>query len=223
MTRKTILELLLQQTPEKAAAIDQRAQALQVDPLFWVPGVEPNRFDCLPLWRCICTFKGMDPAYWALTSPAVAASWVGYTRGEVASRLKELVQLHTRALGGIKMGRLKAVGDEAKGFETDMDSLIEWAALVGEAPPAQCPVPGAQSISKGLISEVKMKKQGLINAHKHQWPSIEGDIDRAAKNGLETAKAGARGWFEGKALNWARANGKITQSRSSTSNIWPAL
>lgn len=224
MTRKTILELLLQQTPEKAAAIDQRAQALQVDPLFWVPGVEPNRFDCLPLWRCICTFKGMDPAYWALTSPAVAASWVGYTTGEVASRLKELVQLHTRALGGIKMGRLKAVGDEAKGFETDMDSLIEWAALVGEAPPAQCPATdtiSGQSTPDDQRSDEKMSKQGLINAHKHHWPTIEADIDRAAKNGLATAKFGQRGWYEAKALKWARSNGKITQPRSPTSIDWP--
>lgn len=147
--RNTVLGQLLD-VPRQAEAMAQRAQALQADPLFWVPGVEPNRFDCLPLWHCICAFKGMDPAYWALTSPAVAASWVGYTTGEVAARLKELVQLHTLALSGIKMDRLKAVGNEAKGFETDMDSMIEWATLVGDAPPAQYPVPDVQSTPKVL-------------------------------------------------------------------------
>lgn len=147
--RNTVLGQLLD-TPRQVEAMDQRAQALQADATFWEPGEGPNRFDCLPLWHCICAFKRMDPAYWALTSPAVAASWVGYTTGEVSARLKELVQLHTRALSGIKMDRLKAVGNEAKGFETDMDSLIEWAALVGEAPPAQCPVTDAQSTPKDL-------------------------------------------------------------------------
>ena len=225
MTRLTILELLLQQTPEKVAARAQRAQALQVDPLFWVPGVEPNRFDCLPLWRCICAYKGMDPAYWALTSPAVAASWEGDTTGEVSARLKELVQLHKRALDGIKMGRLKAVGNEAKGFETDMKALIEWAALVGEAPPVQCQAPDAisgQSTPDDQSSDVEMTKKGLINAHKQHWPSIEGDIARAAKNGLAIAKAGKRGWYESIALKWARNNGKIVESRSPTSNNWAA-
>ena len=149
MNRANILGQLLD-VPRQAAAMSQRAKALQDDPSFWKPGEKPNRFDCLPLWRCICAFKGMDPAHWALSSPAVAASWVGYTTGEVAARLKELVQLHTLALSGIKMDRLKAVGNEAKGFETDMDSLIKWATLVGEAPPAQYPATDAQSTPKDL-------------------------------------------------------------------------
>jgi hypothetical protein len=146
--RNTVLGQLLD-APRQADAMARRAQALQVDATFWEPYVEPNRFDCLPLWRCICAFKGMDPAHWALTSPAAAASLERYTTGEVAARLNELVQLHTRALGGIKMDRLKAVGSEAKGFETDMDSLIEWAEKVGEVRPVQCPAPAAQSTSKG--------------------------------------------------------------------------
>lgn len=104
-----------------------------------------------------------------------------------------------------------------------MDSLIEWAMLVGEAPPAQRPAPGmisGQSTPDDQSSDEKMSKQGLINAHKHHWPSIEVDIDRAAKNGLDTAKAGTRKWYEGKALSWARANGKIVKSSSPTSNSW---
>lgn len=140
----------LEQAPRQAAAMAQRAQALQADASFWKPGEEPNKFKCLPLWQAICIFKGMDPAHWALTSPVAAASLERYTTGEVAARLKELVQLHTLALSGITMGRLKAPGNETKGFETDMVSLIEWAALVGEALPAQYPVPDVQSTPQGL-------------------------------------------------------------------------
>lgn len=122
----------LEQAPRQVAAMTQRAQALQADASFWKPGEEPNKFKCLPLWQAICIFKGMDPAHWALTSPAAAAGLERYTTGEVAARLKELVQLHTLALDGITMGRLKAPGNETKGFETDMVSLIEWAEKVGE-------------------------------------------------------------------------------------------
>lgn len=189
MIRTNILGQLLQQTPEKAAAMAQRAQALQVDPSFWVPGEVPNRFDCLPLWHCICAFKGMDPAYWALTSPAVAASWERHTTGEVAGRLKELVQLHTRALGGIKMDRLKAVGNEAKGFETDMDSLTEWAALVGEAPPAQYPATDAQSTPKGLkaakVHTTKETRRHILR------PEIE-HAQSLCKNKWDTAEVWSR-------------------------------
>lgn len=221
--RNTALGLLLE-APRQNAAMAQRAQALQVDATFLEPYADPNRFDCLPLWRCICAFKGMDPAHWALTSPAAAASLERYTTGEVAARLNELVQLHTRALGGIKMDRLKAVGSEAKGFETDMDSLIEWAMLVGEAPPAQRRAPdtiSGQSTPDDQSSDQNMSKQGLIKAHKHHWPTIEADIDRAAKNGLATAKFDQRGWYEAKALKWARSKGKIVESRSPTSIGWP--
>jgi hypothetical protein len=221
--RNTVLGQLLD-APRQADAMAQRAQALQVDPSFWVPGEEPNKFKCLPLWRAICVFKGMDPAHWALISPAAAANLERYTTGEVAARLKELVQLHTLALGGIKMGRLKAVGNEAKGFETDVDSLIEWAVLVGEALPAQRSAPdttSGQSTPDDQSSDEKMSKRGLINTHKHHWPNIESDIDRAAKNGLAAAKFGQRGWYEAKALKWARSNGKIVESRSPTSFDWP--
>ena len=221
--RNTVLGQLLD-TPRQVEVMAQRGQALQDDPSFWKPGEEPNKFKCLPLWQAICIFKGMDPAHWALTSPAAAAGLERYTTGEVAARLKELVQLHTLALDGIKMGLLKAPGNETKGFETNTVSLIEWAALVGEAPPAQYPATdtiSGQSTPDDQRSDEKMTKQGLINAHKHHWPTIEADIDRAAKNGLATAKFGQRGWYEAKALKWARSNGKITQPRSPTSIDWP--
>ena len=139
MIRTNILGQLLD-APRQDKAMAQRAKALQDDSSFWVPGVEPNRFACLPLWRVICVFKGMDPAHWALTSPVAATSLERYTTGEVAARLKELVQLHTLALSGITMGRLKAPGNETKGFETDMVSLIEWAEKVDEVRPEPHPM-----------------------------------------------------------------------------------
>lgn len=54
-----------------------------------------------------------------------------------------------------------------------------------------------------------MTKAGLVRAHMHRWTTIESDLSDAARNGLSEAKAGERGWVESKALEWARAKGKL--------------
>lgn len=55
-----------------------------------------------------------------------------------------------------------------------------------------------------------MKKSAMVKQHKHEWQSIERDMQDANRNGLDAAKAGAREWDEVKALEWARAKGKLT-------------
>jgi hypothetical protein len=54
-----------------------------------------------------------------------------------------------------------------------------------------------------------MSRAGLVKAHIHHWPTIEADLSDAARNGLSEAKAGERGWVESKALEWARAKGRL--------------
>lgn len=61
--------------------------------------------------------------------------------------------------------------------------------------------------------EVPFKRAALIGKHSCEWPTIERDIADANKNGLaDAAKAGQRGWVESRALNWARAKGKLKSS-----------
>lgn len=57
-----------------------------------------------------------------------------------------------------------------------------------------------------------MTKAAMIAQHKHEWTSIEGDMRDAASNGLFAAKAGARGWNEANALQWASAHNKLNSA-----------
>lgn len=132
MIRTNILGQLLQQTPEKAAAMAQRAQALQADATFWEPGEEIDKHTHLPLWHVICAFKGLNPAHWALSSPDQARTMQRHTTGDVSERLKEIVRLHDKAAGHAQAGGLKGFGDTAKSFKTTLQDLIEWAEKVGE-------------------------------------------------------------------------------------------
>ena len=54
-----------------------------------------------------------------------------------------------------------------------------------------------------------MKRDGLVKAWIHLWPTIEADLGEASRNGLSVAKAGNRRWDERKALEWARSSGKL--------------
>lgn len=55
-----------------------------------------------------------------------------------------------------------------------------------------------------------MTKAALIAAHEHEWPTIRSDLADAKDNQLAKAKAGKRGWYEGKALEWAKSKNKLT-------------
>lgn len=64
-----------------------------------------------------------------------------------------------------------------------------------------------------------MKKAAMIAQHKHEWPTIEQDIKDAGRNGLNNAKAGQREWKEAKAMEWARAKGKLISIDKPT-DVW---
>ena len=62
---------------------------------------------------------------------------------------------------------------------------------------------------------LQVNKAALIAQHKHEWPTIEGDIRGASENGLsKAAKAGARDWYEDAAIQWARSKNKLIQPTS---------
>lgn len=70
-------------------------------------------------------------------------------------------------------------------------------------------------------TSTQLKRFALIQKHERAWPSIEADLRHANENGLsESAKANRHGfWLEEPALQWARQNGKLFESRSPSSNL----
>ncbi len=58
-------------------------------------------------------------------------------------------------------------------------------------------------------SELPVKKAAMIARHKGKWPTIEGDMKDANRNGLKDARTGHRGWLEKKALEWAHNRNKL--------------
>lgn len=110
----------------------------------------------------------------------------------------------------------------------DLHALMEEVAAHEKTPlpPAhQCTqeVP-APANSASSAPAVPFTKAALVAAHTHEWPTINRDIADAAENGLATAaKAGARGWNEAKALNWARARGKLISARKNADSLDRAI
>ena len=60
----------------------------------------------------------------------------------------------------------------------------------------------------------RVKRVELIQANRHEWPSIENDLKNSGVNGLsEAAKAEGHGWWdENQAREWARSRGKLTET-----------
>jgi len=136
--------------------------------------------------------------------------------------------------------RLALVEGDVSGLEAEMNSLKEknddaekaWLrAMVAEllrpvtgpaepvAEPAPQAVPAVQpeAYAATALRETPMSRAGLVKAHIHHWPTIEADLKDAARNGLSVAKAGERSWSESKALEWARAKGKLTDQPGASS------
>lgn len=66
-------------------------------------------------------------------------------------------------------------------------------------------------------------RAALITQHKHEWPTIEGDIKGASENGLsKVAKAGLRDWDEDLAMEWARSRNKLIKP-ASTATLTTAM
>ena len=54
-----------------------------------------------------------------------------------------------------------------------------------------------------------LKKSAMLVKFQAEWPTIEADINEAARNGLAVAKTGKKGmWHVDNAIEWARSRGK---------------
>lgn len=67
---------------------------------------------------------------------------------------------------------------------------------------------------------LSLKRAALVKTYSRIWPTIHGDLGHANENGLSaSAKAPAYGhWFEDKALDWARRNGRLTGTDAASTN-----
>lgn len=106
--------------------------------------------------------------------------------------------------------------------------MRRWEQARSAAPlqtAAPSPAIGLLSTDSARSSQmVPFKRAALIAAHLHQWPTIERDLADARENGLAAAaKAGARGWKEPVALEWARANGKLKSDARPADSVDQAM
>lgn len=75
-----------------------------------------------------------------------------------------------------------------------------------------------------IEEDLPFKRAALIEKHSCDWPTIERDIADANRNGLaDAAKAGQRGWMESRALNWARAKGKLKNTEKLDYSVEQAI
>lgn len=83
--------------------------------------------------------------------------------------------------------------------------------VVTESAPVGVEPVKATTVDKGYL----YKKAVLIRKLTPRWASIESDFQHADENGLrDAAKATKHGeWFENPALDWARKNGKLTDTK----------
>ena len=90
--------------------------------------------------------------------------------------------------------------------------VIAAKAAPEPAPAAQVgPVPG-RSEPDSPPPRI-LKKAVLIRELEHEWPTIEGDMREASRNGLSKAKTSNHGfWDVEEARRWADRNGKMKKS-----------
>lgn len=75
------------------------------------------------------------------------------------------------------------------------------------------PVPTIEPRLAATGPTFTMTKDAMVKQYKNEWPTVARDIADAKRSGLSAAaKAGARGWNEAKAKEWARCNGKLTST-----------
>ena len=84
-------------------------------------------------------------------------------------------------------------------------------------------VPKRETRQAASSPKFSMRLDALIEAHRHEWPSIKTDIKAASDNGLSAAKAGARGWWEELTMEWARANGKLKSAAKPGDSLAQAM
>ena len=129
-------------------------------------------------------------------------------------------------------------GGRKNGVAAELVTLPEpvtWNGYTYQPPPPLCDeeVEEARRIVEamhnpeddvGPITETPFTRSALVKAHLHEWPTIERDISDAAENGLAAAaKAGPRGWFVSKSLEWARSKYKLNTSQKPADPLTQAM
>lgn len=98
---------------------------------------------------------------------------------------------------------------------------LRQASTLGAAPLMEAPVNAVRHAVIG--AKFAMKRSALIKEHQHEWPTIATNIAGANRNGLAAAKAGARGWLEDVAMEWARNNGKLKSKAQPSDTLTSAM
>lgn len=89
---------------------------------------------------------------------------------------------------------------------------------------ASSPVKAGDSVGGPKQPQFSMTRAALVQAHRHEWPTIDADLKDASKNGLSKAKAAVRDWNEALALEWARAHAKLVlQAPGSAADLTDAM
>jgi hypothetical protein len=111
---------------------------------------------------------------------------------------------------------------------SDFHDVLEAGALdrwlresTGSGFPAYSP-PEAAPPEAAKDRGRRLKRSVLIAENRGRWPTIERDLQDAAAKGLSAdAKDDEHGWWwEGSALEWARARGKLKTETSCPTSPW---
>lgn len=142
------------------------------------------------------------------------------TNWETLERIDDQRKAATRpepAGGSISHLEDATASERAPATQPDAEAQLEPFRAVRKADTRQEPdnpapvveVSASEPIPVAPLAQFNMSRSGLIKAHKHEWPTIERDLQDASENGLSAAKAGRRDWNDAAALCWARAKGKL--------------
>lgn len=142
---------------------------------------------------------GIDPIKW----PDGEFKW-----GAWPQRLREKIQrlyewLADRNDTYTLQQLVAALGDDFA------SSLMKEAALASSP---SAPEPAANEI----------KKKALVEKYRQQWPSAESDINEGSRNGLGQAKTRPGYYDEGKAIQWAKRQGKFREVATAANSIFNA-
>jgi hypothetical protein len=102
-----------------------------------------------------------------------------------------------------------------------MEATTPPAPTVADTAPVVAVVALVEPAKAG--PKFSMTKAAMVAQHAHEWPTLERDMTDASTNGLAAAKAGARGWYEPDAMEWARANNKLANTSKSASSLTQAM
>lgn len=155
------------------------------------------------------------------------ASWRTFDGFEM---LDGVLQRYTKGLLVAGEPDFETVADDCRVTGADVHALADAVKQVNDTQPqaAQEPAPVVEVPAKPPITPATsptftMTKAAMIEQHRHEWQSIEQDIKDAKRNGLGNAKAGARGWDEAKAMEWARVRGKLISINTTAQTLSGAI